>query len=132
MTGPAMSMDQLVGKLNRISQSVPSAIFAGADKGMIRMVARAQDNCNPATSPYSPPPFQKGDMMRSIGSKVAQNGVTVTCVLFAGVDYAKRIHEGAGSMAGRPYLYDAVKSEEKALLGDVQEAVTIVFRRECV
>ena len=108
------------------------AIKEGMTDAAMNVEGKAQENCTPGSSPYYKAPHITGTMRRSIASKVDTRGDEVIGIVHAGgekANYAEEVHEGTSRMPPRPYILDAIISEETKTIKFLEDAVKAGIRR---
>jgi hypothetical protein len=76
-------------------------------------------------------PFDKGDLRRSIGFKVSDDGTTIKGQVGTSIEYALPVHDGTSKMQARPFLYDAVISEHDNTLQYLSDALEASILQVC-
>lgn len=136
-----MTAEALQAKLKNISADMLPSIEKGMNKATANVKAQAKANINPATTPYYRPAYITGNLSRSIADKVEVKGNTVIGTVGAGgrseggkdVTYAKKIHEGSYTGGTpRPFIVDAIKSEEEKTVEFLSDAVEAALKKYCI
>lgn len=121
-----MSIEELQAKLRNMSLGMVPAIEKGMADATMNIEGKAKENCTPGSSPYYKAPHITGTMRRSIASKTDTRGNEVIGIVHAGgekANYAEEVHEGTSRMPPRPYILDAIISEETKTIGFLEDAV---------
>ena len=133
-----MSPEQMAAKLKNLSNAMRPGIERGMKDACRNIEGRAKKNCTPGESPYSRAPHVTGTLSRSMGSHVEVDGNKIKGIVSAGgedskegpVEYAIHVHEGTSRMAPRPFILDAIQSEEKKTLEFLTDAVEEAVEEE--
>jgi hypothetical protein len=144
-------LDEIIVWLQNFKDEVPKNVQKAIKDSEIAVVARAKMNCTPGMSPYdamrfgkhmgrtgnsitaggishplkdSGAPFETGLLRRSnFYSDPTMEGDTIVAKVYNNCDYAVYVHEGTSKMAPRPFLMDAVLSEQEATEQRIVDAV---------
>lgn len=132
-----LTPEELQQKLKNISADMAPAIQKGMTNAAENVEARAKMNCTPGSTPYWKAPVITGTLRRSINSKVEIKGSEVIGIVGAGgedspvgqVEYASAVHDGTSTMAPRPFILDAIKTEEKKTIEFLSNSITEALKR---
>lgn len=109
-----MTPAQLTARLEKAAKRVIEDTHTGMQKAALNIEARAKLNCTPGSSPYPKAPFDRGVLRAEIYHKVEVHGNAVQGFIISPTEYARPVHEGTSTRAGRPFILDAIVSERDA------------------
>jgi len=116
-----MTPQQLKARLAKLGP----AGFKEVRKGMVAAVGEVEGEakkfCTPGHSPYSKAPYtddrdtqrEPPHMRDTIKGKVQMTKTNIKGTIGTPKHYALAVHDGTKKMAGRPFLYDAIRSKRK-------------------
>jgi HK97 gp10 family phage protein len=101
-------MEELFAKLSKLELIVDEDIFDGVDN---LLESDAKSLC----------PVRSGNLQSSIHSEVTVDGNDVVLTLGADAEYASFVELGTSKMAAQPFLYPAMKQNERVIESTVAE-----------
>jgi len=120
--------------LNKVPDLVHDEILKAMNQSALLVEGQAKMNCGyivgedgpapaalPGTAyqpcPYPKPPHETGTLSRGNHSWVEDEGKTITGYVGNSVsEYNLHVHEGTSKTPGRPFLFDAVRMQQKNIL----------------
>lgn len=122
-----MTVEQLAAKLQNLSDDMLPAIQKAMTDAVQNVEAKAKENCTPGSSPYWKAPHITGTLRRSINSETRTEDNEIHGIVGANTKYAAAVHEGTSKMAPRPFILDAIKSEENTTIEILSDGIAEVL-----
>ena len=109
-----MTPEQLKARLDKAAKRIVPSVEKGMDLAALNIEAKAKLNCSPGSSPYGKAPFDTGLLRAEIYHQTEVHGKQVQGFVISPTEYAEAVHEGSSKMQGRPFILDAIVSEQDA------------------
>ncbi|MCK5431420.1 MAG: HK97 gp10 family phage protein [Gammaproteobacteria bacterium] len=116
-----LTVKQLQDKLDRLPMSMYPVLNVALREIEKDVEKKAKLNVHPGSSPYYKAPHITGNLERSISGRVVGTGKDQKAIIGASAAYAKRIHDGDSKHLSRPFIFDAIVSENPNTLKTLDE-----------
>ena len=116
-----LTVKQFQDSLHKLPLSMQAPLHTALSQIAVDVEGKAKDNVHPGSSPYFKPPWATGNMEGSINGRVVGTGKNQKAVVGASAEYSERIHDGDSKMQGRPFIFDAIVSENKNTISTLDE-----------
>lgn len=138
-----ISPEELMRLLKQIPIEIQAEVESGMEKAAMIVERRAKLNCHPSSTPYYKAPHITGTLQASIAGIVEKEGNSIMGIIHVDpshtnpisqssvMEYAPFVHDGTSKMEARPFLLDAINSEQDKVVSIVSESVINALKKVC-
>lgn len=135
--------EELQKLLKQIPLEIQEEVEAGMEKAAMIVERRAKLNCQPSSTPYYHAPHITGTLQASIVGIVEKEGNSIMGIIqvdpsFSNpisqssvMEYAPFVHDGTSKMEARPFLLDAIITEQDKVVKIVSDSVITALKGMC-
>lgn len=136
-----LTVEQLKKILESIPEEIQETVEAGMEKAAMIVERRAKLNCHPSSTPYYKAPHITGTLQASITGIVEKEGNSIIGIIKVDgsnvnpisqssvMEYAPFVHDGTSKMEARPFLLDAITTEQDKVIKILSESVIEALKK---